>query len=386
MKSFLRKLFVLTKRAIRIIISWIFYICPVKENKVLFINFNGNGYGCNPKYIAEEILKQNLPLDLVWLVNNTKLTFPRGIRRVRFRSICGLYEVATAKVIIVNVKNDLYLIKKKKQYIIQTWHGSYSSKYLEKEAEDKLSPTYLRISKKNSKQTDLFLSNSRALTKCFRDAFWCECEIIECGFPRNDMLFITDDKYVARIKKALGVPNESKLVLYAPTFRDNGSYEAYSIDCLGVLNALIKNGDDWKLLTRMHPNVGACDNLFPVNKNIINANTYPDMQEILLVADILITDYSSTPFEFAAMKKQVYIYAPDVDQYREIRGLKEDFFHLPYPICKTNEELIAAISGYSPEKAEEQAKRFMELFGGVDKGDASKQVVERIKQVISGGK
>lgn len=379
----IKKLFRHLQNAAKYGVSLIFHLCPVKKDKILLINFNGKGYGCNPKYIAQEILSQKLNCDMVWLVSNPEEEFPEGIRKVLYRSIRAFYEVATAKVIVTNVKNDLRLIKKKGQYIIQTWHGSYSSKFLEREAEGKLSASYLKESKKNSAQTDLFLSNSRVLSQCYRDAFWCECEIMECGFPRNDMLFAWDSAQANRIKASLGVSDRSKLVLYAPTFRDDGSWDAYAIDCIGILNALRKNGEDWKLLTRLHPNVSGCDTLFPVDENIINANKYPDMQELLLVSDILITDYSSTPFEFAAMQKQVYIYAPDISQYQAVRGLKDDFFRMPYRICESNEELLDLIAQYTPEGATEEAKRFMDCFGGVDRGDASKQVVERIKQVMS---
>ena len=368
--------------AVKYGVSLVCYLCPVKKEKILLINFNGKGYGCNPKYIAQEILSQELGCDMVWLVSNPEEEFPEKIRKVPYRSIRAFYEVATAKVIVTNVKNDLRLIKKKEQYIIQTWHGSYSSKFLEREAEGKLSPSYLKESKKNSAQTDLFLSNSRVLSQCYRDAFWCECEIMECGFPRNDMLFTWNPAEIDRIKASLGGSNHSKLVLYAPTFRDDGSCEAYSIDCVGILNILRKNGDDWKLLTRLHPNVSACDTLFPADENIINANKYPDMQELLLVSDILITDYSSTPFEFAAMQKQVYIYAPDIRQYQAVRGLKDDFFRMPYRICESNEELLGLIAQYTSKGATKEAEQFMDCFGGVDRGDASKQVVERIKQVM----
>lgn len=375
-------LFKYIKKVIKFGVSVAFYLCPVKDNKILFINFNGKGYGCNPKYIAQEILNQKLASDIVWLVNNSEEALPKGIRKVPYKSLWAMYEVATAKVIVTNVKNDLRLLKKKKQYIIQTWHGSYSSKFLEREAEGKLAPSYLIESKRNSAQTDLFLSNSRVLSQCYRDAFWCECEIMECGFPRNDMLFNTDIEEVNRIKESLSVSASTKLILYAPTFRDDGSCDAYSIDCIGVLNALRENGDDWKLLTRLHPNVNACDKLFPEDENIINANLYPDMQELLLVSDILITDYSSTPFEFAAMQKQVYIYAPDIEEYQRIRGLKDDFFNMPYHICRTNADLLRLVSRYKPESAVTEAKLFMERFGGVDRGDASKQVVERIKRKL----
>lgn len=359
----------------------LFYLAPVKNDKILFINFNGRGYGCNPKYIAQELLNQKLDLDLVWLVNDLKENFPDGIRKVVLHSSQGLYEVATARVIVTNVKNDLHLIKKRNQYIIQTWHGSYSSKLLEREAAGTLSPQYLKESKKNSKQTDLFLSNSRVLSDCYRNAFWCNCEIMECGFPRNDVLFHQSEEQKKAIRARLGVPDDAKFVMYAPTFRDDGSVDCYNLNCRDILEAL-PGEENWNLLIRLHPNVGSADNLFVFNEHVINATPYPDMQELLVVSDILITDYSSTVFEFAALEKPSVIYAPDVDAYQRMRGLKEDFFRMPYPVCRTNQELIDQIAKLTPEYSRERAQQFMTFFGGVDKGDASKQVVEKIRQIL----
>lgn len=375
-----------TWRKIRtLLLKTVFFFAPVKGDKILFLNFNGRGFGCNPKYIAQEILDQNLKYDLVWLVSNTQDIFPEGIRKVRYHSARAFYELATARVIVTNVKNDLRLIKKKKQYVIQTWHGSYSSKRLEREAADTLSERYLKESKYNSKQTDLFLSNSRVLSECYRDAFWCECEIMECGFPRNDMLFTKNaDEEIKRIKNTLNIPQNGRVVLYAPTFRDDGSKDVYQIDCKGILQALQKTGEEWYLMIRMHPNVEDIKAQFTFDQYVINATPYPDMQELLLASDILITDYSSTVFEFAAMKKPSFIYAPDVEEYQKMRGLKNDFFRMPYPICRTRDELLTQLNGYSLLSGREAAQRFMEIFGSVDRGDASERVVKRIRQVIDG--
>lgn len=363
------------------VLKWLYFFAPVQENKVLFINFNGKGFGCNPKYIAQELLAREKDYDLVWLVSNMDEAFPDGIRKARFQTRQGLYEVATAKVIVTNVKNDLHLVKKKGQYIIQTWHGSYSAKLLEQDAAATLSKQYLKESKKNSAQTDLFLSNSRVLSQCYRDAFWCSCEIMECGFPRNDVLFGQSREQLLAVKEHLGVPQDAKLALYAPTFRDDGSTDCYSIDCKGIVDALAPTGN-WYLLIRLHPNVGSAGNLFAFDEHILDATPYPDMQELLVASDILITDYSSTVFEFAALEKPSFIYASDVEAYQKMRGLKEDFFRMPYPVCRTNEELLAQLRAFTPENAQELAARFNAFFGGVDKGDASRQVADRITSVI----
>lgn len=369
---------------IRKVLALCFYFLPVKDNKIAFINFNGRGYGCNPKYIAQEILERGLPYDLVWLVNNPDEAFPQGIRKASYGFARGIYELSTAKVIVVNVKNDLRIIKKKSQYVIQTWHGSYSAKRLEQAAADTLPAAYLRESEKNSRQTDLFLSNSRVLSDCYRSDFWCTCEIMECGFPRNDILFRENETARAKVRQWLGVPEDSKLAMYAPTFRDDGSTQAYGLDCRSVLNALQKEGENWRLLIRMHPNVASYRDLFLFDDVILDATGYPDMQELLVAADVLITDYSSTVFEFAAMKKPVYLFTPDIQAYQKLRGLMPAFFEMPYPRNETNGALCDTIGSSTPEKAEAEARRFIDIFGSVDNGTAAAQVTDRIVQVMDG--
>ena len=366
------------------IIPLIMFLLPVKKNKVVFFSYTGKGYGGNCRYIAEEILRQKLPWDLVWLVNGQPAEMPEGIRKVPISAWKQTYELATAKVIVTNIKCCMDFVKKKNQYVIQTWHSCYPPKLIEKEAEDKLAPDYVKASKRNSHQTDLFLSNSALMTRLIENAFWCEREIMECGFPRNDIFFTATEEDRSRIRAALGVGTDTKLVLYAPTFRDDGSMDAYSLDCMAVLEKLRSRGEDWRLLTRLHPNLDDVKGLFPENEYIINATPYPDMQELLLVSDILITDYSSTPPEFAIMGKQVYIYAPDVPQYQALRGLREDYFTSPYPVNTSNEQLLKQMDSYSAESAAQQARAYMEFSGGMDEGDASKKVVERMEAVISG--
>ena len=354
------------------------------ENKIVFISYGGKGYGCNPKYIADELIRQNVSCELVWLLRNMDEYVPEPIRKAPFFGLKGIREVATAKVIIVNTKGDLRLIKKKGQYVIQTWHASYNPKMIEKNAIGKLPAQYIRESIRNSAQTDLFLSNSRMLSEEYRSGFWCKCEIMECGFPRNDIFFDWDRKIPSQVKEELGIPEDAGVVLYAPTFRDDFSVDAFDIDAQAVLNALNSTGREWYLIIRMHPNVRSFQSMFAYDSHILNGTPYPDMQRLLLASDILITDYSSTFYEFALLERPSYIYAPDVEAYQKMRGLKPDFFRMPYPVCRTNAELVELLKAYTPEAGKENAKKFMEHFGGTDQGDASRKVVSRILEVLEG--
>lgn len=356
----------------------LFYPFPVRKKKIVFICYNGKNYGCNPKYIAEEMLAQKLDYDMVWLLRDLNEYVPQQIRKVPFFGWKALFELATAGVIITNTKNDIRIFKKKGQFVIQTWHGSFESKKEEGDIVEKLPPRYVKETIKNSSQTDLFLSNSAMMSQYYRRAFWCESEILECGYPRNDILFSWDPEIPAKVRKSFGLPENAKLVIYAPTFRDDGSSDAFDIDSNGILEQL---GEGWYLMIRMHPNISVPEGRFTFGERILDASPYPDVQELMIACDILITDYSSTVYEFAVLKKPSYIYASDLDEYEKMRGLNDFYYDMPYPICRTNEQLLQELAKYTPESGFAAADAFIRQFGGVDKGDAAKQIVERIAQL-----
>ena len=130
---------------------------PVSLRKIVFNNFYGKGYGDSPKYIAEEIRKQGLDVDMVWLVNDLSMDLPQGIRKVRLQSLKASFELSTAKIIVSNVRATLPYKKKRSQYYIQTWHGSVAFKAIEKDAIDKLDANYVREAVADSRMISLFL-------------------------------------------------------------------------------------------------------------------------------------------------------------------------------------------------------------------------------------
>jgi len=360
----------------------IFFFLPVSKKKIVFNNFNGKGYGCNPKYIADEILCEKLEYKLVWLVGNTEDTFPNGINKVAFNSIRARIELATAQIIVTNVKNRLYFIKKSKQLFIQTWHGTHGFKYAEREIQDKLNPSYIKQSKITDKYTDIVLSNSKEQTQWFRDNMWSPCEIFETGYPRNDILVMNKNELKQAIRHKLGIVDQKKIILYAPTFRDNGSWDAYNLDFVKLLSVFERNYGSCVILIRLHPNAQNYNTIFNFDDKIIDTSFYPDMQELLLVSDVLITDYSSSVFDFALMGKAIYIFATDIDEFANERGLRPFFYHLPIPICKSTNELIKVIEENTEQKQKRVAQELLNLISNVDKGDASIRVVDRIKTFI----
>ena len=361
-----------------------FRLLPVSSKKVVFFNFNGKGYGDNPKYVAQEIIRQQLNYDLVWVVNDMKEPLPKEIRPVKMWTLRYVYELATAKVIVSNVKNYLPFVKRCSQYYVQTWHGAIPFKNIEKDAEATLAPAYIKESKANSRITDVCISCNSIQSENYREAFWFDGEIMECGYPRSDFFFSPQSEK-DRMKTKMKLPADKGIMLYCPTFRDNGASEAYGIVPDQILDALHRStGREWILLVRMHPNDKKGVSLFRFNDRVINMTAYPDMQELLFVADAQITDYSSTIAEFLIMQKPVFVFASDLEEYSRTRGLSKNYFELPFKINRTNDELVQTISAYSEIAYIKAMAPYMQRYNSFDDGHASERVVARIKSVVDG--
>lgn len=362
------------------ICSQLFRWLPVKRNKIIFNNFQGRGYGDSPKYIAEEIIRRKLPYDLVWLVNDYNMDFPLGIRTVSLRSIRATYELSSAKFIVSNVKRTLPYQKKTSQYYIQTWHGSMAFKVIEKAAQEKLSPQYLKETIFDSSIIDLFLSCNSVQTKEIRDFFWFDGEIFECGSPRNDMLY-KPSQYKDEVKQCMGLGSNIRIALYAPTFRDDHRTDVYNLDLYMVEKSLAARfSGEWRILVRLHPNViEGCFNSLPSRS--IDVTSYPDMQELLLISDILITDYSSTIYDALIMHKKVMLYAPDIADYKEKRGLNPIYFKLPTHVNVTNDELLDTICKFDELDYQQRLDVFLNSVHIYDDGNASKRVVDKVNEI-----
>lgn len=371
-------------------IFWIIcFFLPVKSKKIVFQSYYGRGYGDNPKYIADALIDSKEKLDLVWVVSGKEsYVFPKEIRTVTFRSFRYIYEMSTAKVWVDNSRKE-YCLKKKNQYYMQTWHGGLGMKKVENMVPDKLSSEYLRMAKRDAAQCDVMLSSCDTLTKDYRNYFWYpQGEIIQKGLPRNDRLLSFTDGDKARIKNSLDIKDDVKLLLYAPTFRENHDLSVYDIDykrCKAALEE--KFGGQWKILLRLHPNVFKLSDNIEYDKNVlINASYYPDMQELYMIADMLITDYSSVIFDFLLIEKPSLLYASDVSKYKVERDYYFDFNELPFKLCENNSQLSDAILTFNEEDYKKAIKAFKELHGFCDSSNASDYAAQWILNKIKQGR
>lgn len=361
-------------------------ILPVKRKKIVFSNFNGRGWGDNPKYIALEIIRKKMPVDMVWLVGNMDENFPNGIRKVKFGGLRMRYELSTAKIIINNVKNDLPYRKKNSQFYIQTWHGGFPLKYIEGEVEKTLSIEYIAASKSDSSKIDLLLSSCSLDEAIMKNFFWYNGEIMKHGIPRNDLYFKTNENLKNKVRDNLHIPKGFNVALYAPTFRNDGKTTAYNLDAPNLLRNLeSKTKSLWIVIIRLHPNVCRFSSLFKYGDKIIDGSHYPDPQELSVISDCLITDYSSMMYDFSIMKKPVFLFATDLKEYQQERGLRPLFFELPFALCQNNEELRRVIIDFNETEYQKNLTLFWsEKIQIYDNGHASEAVVQRIKDVLNG--
>lgn len=362
----------------------IFYYLPIKKNRIVFIKGNGDGYACNLRPIAEEIIKQQLKYDMVWLLLVKDENMPTQIRKVRFNRIRAVYELSTAHVIITNSKSYISFKKKKFQKLIYIPHGQPGCKCAE--GDGNLTPQYLKMSKFHSSITDVFVSMGTYHTQVLKDTFWVPktAEIWECGFPRNDRYYHNTEALQKQIRQRIHISQDYHIALYAPTFRDNGKTDAYNLDLHRLLKTLEKKtGEKWILFITLHP----CFRWFKhppytFDSHIWDMSSYTDIHELLLIVDITISDYSSVALDFANTRKPVFLYASDIDEYTRMRGLKDMYYKLPFPLCKNNDELEAAITNFDINKYNQRLKDFNNIYGSFDDGHASERFIERLKTII----
>lgn len=357
----------------------------IENNKIFIMTFQGN-YTCNPKALVEYIIENKLPYKIVWAVREDDLKhlneFPADIQLVKRNSLKFYKEISTSKIIIDNSTNYIYLKAKKRdgQYIIQTWHGSMGFKKIEPSSfQDK---DWVNKAMKLDKYNDYILVNSSFEEDVFRNSFWKTTEFLKVGHPRNDIFF--DKKKMNYFSKTLrekyNLEKNTKIVLYAPTFRENISPNDYNIDYNKLHDALVKRfGGKWVIFVRFHfrMNYLKIEN----NEHVINVTDYPDMQELLCACDIGITDYSSWLCDFVLTKKPGFLYTYDINKYVDERGFYYPLSSSPFKVCNNNDELCNNIINYNEKDYLKDVNEYLKRLGCYEEGKACEKTIELIEQL-----
>lgn len=360
-------------------------IVPIDNKKIVFSSAKGKRYGDNPMYISDELLSRRKDYKLVWLLNkNVDEELPEGIERVDYTLRNIIYQLATAKVWVDSNMKESGFLKRKNQLYIQTWHGSYGLKKIAGDLGDKLPLIDRRYHKYNAKKIDIMVSNSKRTTEIYRNAFWYYGKVLEFGSPRNDIFFRNQKNIRNNVDNSLKTAGKH-IALYAPTYRNDYRTDDLKLDYERLLIALSnKFGGEWVVLVRLHPNnIVDAENFIQYTDKIINATNYSIMQELLVAADVLITDYSSCMFDFITTGKKCFIYASDLERYNHERGNYFSMDELPFPLAQNNDELEENIQNFDQEKYEVEIEKLFSLVGLNETGHASEKVADYIEKWMS---
>ena len=211
-------------------ISLVFSLFPIQRRKIVFDNFSGRGYGCDPKYICEELRKRGENLDLVWLLNGEEGDLPDGVRAVPYGSWKAMYELATAGIWVDNVKTSYRPYKRKTQFYLQTWHSSLGLKKNEADSANGLPSGYEKNSMRDAKITDLMYANNDFRLERYQKSYWYHGPVIKCSVPRCSVLFGETNAVRDKVREYFGIPKGANIILYAPTFRRLPSLDIYRMD------------------------------------------------------------------------------------------------------------------------------------------------------------
>lgn len=363
-------------------------------NKILFTTFQGD-YTCNPKYISEKIHELYPDMEIVWGVRKDSFlhpeSFPRYIRLVERATYSFYKEWVTAGTLVVNsvdvFKRDMP--KRKDQILLQTWHGSLGIKRFGKDK----NWTLLDAAIKMAKVTDGIISNSSFEDDVYCDTFWKKSSIYRLGHARNDLLADTvhnqviSEKLKSELAQKYQFNPDDKLFLYAPTFRNNLNVECYSLEIAEVIKALEdKFGGSWKALVRLHPTARKTAKNLAImsdtSRKTIDVTLYPDIQELMAISDVMITDYSSCIYDFILTRRPGFIFATDIEYYNTERGFYYPLEATPFPIARNNQELVQAIGEFDESAYQERVERFLKEKGCVDDGQASERAAMLIARLI----
>ena len=367
----------------RIIFRGIAFFIPVKRNRILFRSYEGRGYTCSPKYISE-YMKNDDTYEIVWSFNNPEPYDElrrQGIITVKQGSLQYFYYYLSSKVIVFNDLLEAFLPTTENQVYINTWHGGGAYKKWGM----LLDWNWMgRIRYHMTHKFNYFLSSCKLYTYYAAQSFDVqEKQFIDSGLPRNDILLA--DSTIMDIKR-LDILSKIKLesnynyVLYAPTYREFQGSSTYDIDFSELKQNLEdKFGGEWKILYRGHYYL---ENDSDIPDYVINVSSHDDMQEVLLVADVLITDYSSSVWDFGLLERPCFLYTPDKVAYESVTNYCIPLEEWPYPFALTNETLGQLIKEYDKDKYVKRLHAHQERLGIFEKGQACPTIADFIANII----
>lgn len=379
----------------RVLYRKLFLRMPVRHKKVLFESFLGRNVSGNPKYIYKYMNDNGYgnAYKMYWILNDPSIEVEGCGKVIQRRSIRYYYHMATAGYWIFNTRQDSNIIKREQTTYLQTWHGT-PLKRLGMDMDSVSMATvsniidYKREFMNNSRRWDYMLAQNQYSADIFKRCFAFRKQMLTYGYPANDILYNASEKDIEKLKEKFNLPTDKKIVLYAPTWRDDnflkkGYYQMKMQLDLDMMKEAL--GDDTIVLLRMHYLIMNSIDIEGYQGFAYDFSGDYDIQELYLVSDVLITDYSSTMFDFANLKRPIIFFTYDIDDYRDsLRGFYFDFEkEAPGPIVKTTAQVISSLQNISSwRKAyKEKEEAFYQKFNHIDDGKAAKRVLDTILAV-----
>ena len=368
---------------------YVFNKMKLKENWVVFESFMGRNCSGQPKYVYKYLQEAyGDKYKCIWVVDRKGVEIPGKHKTCKRFSLKYYYYMNRSKYWVNNMRQPLSIPRREETVMLATWHGT-PLKRLVFDMDDvhSANPRYKDIVFKQTRAWDYLLSDNPFSTERFQSCFRFEKEkILEYGYPANDTMYAPDrEEQAAKIKEKLGIPKDKKVILYAPTWRDDQFYEAgqYGFELDLDVNRLQEEfGDEYVLLLRLHYFIVDQLDLSKYGDFTVDGSSYDDITDLYLISDMLITDYSSVFFDYANLKRPVLYYTYDLDKYRDVlRGFYLDMEKdLPGPLLLTNDEVVDAIKNIDKikEQYKDRYEEFYNRFCCVDDGHAAQRVVEKV--------
>lgn len=347
---------------------------PEPEDAVFLESFRGRSASCNPLGIDRAIAEMRPSTHRYWSVVDGSVPVPDDSTRL----IEGSHEWwrvrGSARVLVVNDWLRKRFRKRPHQHVLQTWHGS-TLKHLARDRPDAGLRTRIAATREGRRWDTVLAQNEYsaehlASAYAFRGPVWVD------GYPRNDVLIDTDR--ATEVRERLGLAGSKRVVLYAPTWRED---RATMVDHLDVAEFARSLGPDHVLLVRGHSSTWehGSDHAAP---GLVDVTSYPDVSDLLLVADVLVTDYSSVMFDWVSTGRPIVFFVPDLPRYREeLRGFYTDLLaDAPGPVIETAADLLDEVL-HADERRPEHAdtvRAWQQRFTAHDDGEAGRRVVQRM--------
>ncbi len=346
-----------------------FLLRGVDSKRVVFSSFKGKAYSDSPRCISEALHAIRPDVEIVWILADSAEA-PGYIRRVKPRTLAALKELATAGCFVDNFNRPLYMKKSPGQLYVQTWHGDRGFKKILYDMND--GKTY-----PDPMQMDLAISGSEFGTKIYRSAFRYDGEVLEEGMPRNDALVNPEPNRIAQVRRKLGIPAGAKIMLYAPTFRDatSGRAQDAGFDLGQAVESLKKStGESWICLTRAHDQNKAIAGGENITRDV---TSYPEMTDLLLISDLLITDYSSSASDFVLLDRPAILFQPDLDEFtQDDRQMYFDLRSCPHLRAESEAELMRMLGDF--DNLPRVGKKVLEFYGANETGHAAEKAAKWI--------